>query len=374
MSLLAFMVALYALTARERRTPLIVNSVYNAFYIVFLSLILSLIASAISTTITEESTVKVYVAKAMHLSSVGILTFGFAIIVERVWSVHNQHKNFRTDAKWRNMAVVRLARGFTKRLKAAKPTYTHDPVEFSGDLLAALEATTILPDEQTTAAILRARLDSSSAHSISAAFRVSSFAKADEIAGELAVIFLRHDANVQYASCARHPIEFWQHLKGVWSAQTGTEQWKEVRQRIVLVDAFSPHFGFTDSIHNHMSEKLRQDGAEIVVSDPSYAGLHTATMKAFKATKRRTGGENGVRLPTLVIYEGANSLAELESTEQYRVFMRHMLPSERLWGGMFTLVVESAISPETMSIVRSYADIYVDAQAPENAATPTDVR
>jgi len=56
-----------------------------------------------------------------------------------------------------------------------------------------------------------------------------------------------------------------------------------------------------------------------------------------------------VRKPTLTIYEGTNALVELESTEQYRIFIRHLLPSERLWGGMFTFVIESVISELDLS-------------------------
>src|SRR5439155_19035451 len=111
---------------------------------------------------------------------------------------------------------------------------------------------------------------------------------------------------------------------------------------IVAVDAYSPHFGFTDSIHDEMTKKVRADGIECITAKASFAGLHTAAARAFNLTKQRVVLQDGttIRPPTLVIYDGPHALVELESREQYRIFIRHLVPSERLWGGMFTFVVE----------------------------------
>ena len=356
-ALLAFLIAFYALAARERRTPLIVNSIYYAFYVVFASLILAVIAAGLDA--VGSAVLPAKVGDAVDLVAVFVLVVGLLLVLDRIWRLHNQHKNFRTDARFKNLAPVRRLRLWLLRTER-KQTYTHNPTEFSNALLGAIGQCTHLPDDQTSAAIERARIAADYPHAMSAAFRVRTAAEADSVAAELACCFLADKAWVQYATCARHPIEFWSYLKSTWEASTHDELWAVAARRIVLVDAYTPHFGFTDSIHAKMTLRAEKGGGTVIPSDASFAGLHTATMQAFKKTKAAEGGDEGLRRPTLVVYEGVHALVELESLEQYRIFMRHMMPSERLWGSMFTLVLESSISHSDMSIVRSYADIFVD--------------
>jgi hypothetical protein len=66
------------------------------------------------------------------------------------------------------------------------------------------------------------------------------------------------------------------------------------------------------------------------------------------------------RKPTLVIYEDAYALSDLESPEQYRIFVRHVLPSERLWDGMFTVFLESGQPDGDWKILQSYASMTLD--------------
>lgn len=366
-AMLAFMIAFFTLAARERRTPLIVNSIYNAFYVIFAAVILSVLAT-VTTSIEIESTDLENslqgLAWTLNAISMTLLVMGLSVIFSKIWRLHNQHKNFRTDARVRNIGLVRKARILYEKIRKGQDTYTDNPTEFSAGLLQCIESCKWLPTKDTKRAIDRAHIGLGSAHSICAAVRVISLDKADHMSADLASRFLKHKALVQYASCARHPIEFWRYLEKIWKHNNFDEAWTEASKRITLIDAFTPHFGFTDSVHAKMTMRLNETGSRILVSDPSFAGLHTATMKGFKQTKSQDGGKSSVRKPTLVIYEGAYALVELESTEQYRIFMRHVIPSERLWGGMFTLIVEASMNESDMSIVRSYADIYVNGDTP----------
>jgi hypothetical protein len=90
--------------------------------------------------------------------------------------------------------------------------------------------------------------------------------------------------------------------------------------------------------------------------------MHTAAARAFNTIKALSKAQSGqhVRQPTLVIYDGPHALVELESIEQYRIFIRHLVPSERLWGGMFTLVVESVISEQDLALLQTYTDLFID--------------
>lgn len=371
-SLLAFVIAFYALAARERRTPLIVNSVFLVFYVVFTSLLLvgsSRLIAAIQGWLGADAYPSLrQVSRILDALALLVLVAGAVVVFDRVWSLHNQHKNFRTDARAKNIGLVRSALFQWKMRGKRAKTYTHDPVPFSEQLLDAIRKSPHLPARALASAIARSRIDPEAAHSMCAAFRVLTLSEADEIAADLASRFLQEGCFVQYASCSRHPIEFWTYLKASWGSRVGTPDWSDVSGNLVLIDAFSPHFGFTDSVHQKMAWKAEEDGATVIASSPSFAGLHTATMKAFKYTKSKHGGDSGKRRPTLVIYEGTHALVELESIEQYRVFMRHVLPSERLWGGMFTLLIESSISTPDMSIVRSYADVFVDSVTTDTSA------
>ena len=41
-----------------------------------------------------------------------------------------------------------------------------------------------------------------------------------------------------------------------------------------------------------------------------------------------------------------------------RIFLRHVIPSERIWGGMFTVFLEFGLSNETVALLRSQVDIF----------------
>ena len=90
-----------------------------------------------------------------------------------------------------------------------------------------------------------------------------------------------------------------------------------------------------------------------VRSKMTFAGMHSASSRAFNVLKERSS--QGPRKPTLVIYEDAYALCDLESPEQYRIFVRHVMPSERLWGGMFTIFLESALPEGDWNVLQASA-------------------
>jgi hypothetical protein len=90
----------------------------------------------------------------------------------------------------------------------------------------------------------------------------------------------------------------------------------------------------------------------------TYAGLHSAASRAFNQIPKQARHED--RRPTLVIYEDAYALADLESPEQYRIFIKHVLPSERMWGGMVTVFVETAQPKNDWEVLRAYSSVSLD--------------
>ena len=95
-----------------------------------------------------------------------------------------------------------------------------------------------------------------------------------------------------------------------------------------------------------------------VRSRRTYAGMHTASSRAFN--KIRAQLKQTERGPTLVIYEDCYALADLESSEQYRIFVRHVLPSERIWDGMFTVFLESLQPEYDWRLLHGYASMKLD--------------
>jgi hypothetical protein len=243
-------------------------------------------------------------------------------------------------------------------------------------LLKSIMACKSMPVSQLRAAVDRNKNVDGVELSLSAACRVPTLLRADEIMVELAICFLEHQCWVQYTSCTRHPVEFILNLKKAWQAKFKDRDWKTVANQIIAADVYTPHFGFTDSIHDELTDRLKKNLlVECITAKASYAGLHSAAARAFNRIRARAKkqGDSRYRLPTLVIYDGPHALVELESLEQYRIFIRHLIPSERLWGGMFTLVVESVIRDEDVALLQSYADVFIDLSA-KNDIRNTDAQ
>lgn len=350
LALLAFIMALFTLAAREQKAPYITNSIYTTALIVLTAICLSF-ASKLSG-ITWLAT-----------GAVGLLVAGLANVYRQVWHARNRRFNLRDDNSIKNMRLIRIARNW--RRLGRGPTYEHNPLKFDAALVESLLKSPGLPAEALRAAVARREANDTLSFSLSISAKVETLTNADRLLGDLAARFLSANCWVQYTTCARHPIEFISELKTVCNNWTPSLDWRSVADRIVVVDAYTPHFGFSDSIHDAATHRTKDMGVACIRSTASYAGVHTGAAKAFNVIKKRSKGK--ARQPALVIYEAPHALVELESIEQYRIFIRHLFPSERLWGAMLTLVIESGVPEGDLSLLKSYTDIFVDQCAPDSA-------
>lgn len=143
-----------------------------------------------------------------------------------------------------------------------------------------------------------------------------------------------------------------------------------------MIDAYSPHFAFLDSIYIKKDQELVALGITRIPAAMTYAGMHSASSRGFKAIQRQVTGTD--RNPTLVVYEDAYALSDLESAEQYRIFVRHVMPSERMWDGMFTVFLESAQPEQDWKILQAYANMTLDLRSPKptvgNGKSPSNAR
>lgn len=358
LALLAFVVAFYALAARERKTPYITNFIYSTALWIFLSLLFQLLAQVIETNYPRAGLALQYAARALLI--IGALNIAYGIL-----RIHNRHVNFRDDIKIKNLAIIRRAR---RRLLSnrEKPNYNFDAPKLPHDLKDAITECSGSIDNQFAAVAMRINDDVSK----SIVYHGASLNESDNFIICLAQKLLAKGWAVQYTTCIRHPIEFINKLRS--SLEQASDP-RNLYRQIVVVDAYTPHFGFTDSILFEMTASLKRLGIHCVTSAPSYAGIHTATAKAFNKLKKQQKGES--RRPTFIIYEGAYALVDLESIEQYRIFLRHVLPSERMWGGMLTCFVEPVVNEDALAVLTTYADVLLekkkDAILSESQATST---
>jgi hypothetical protein len=170
------------------------------------------------------------------------------------------------------------------------------------------------------------------------ALTVQHYGQGDRLLSELSYMFLKERFSVQYLTASRHPIEFIIFLKQHLEQKGLT--WLDYTRRIVVIDGYSPHFAFTDSIYEKKRRELESFNITCINAKMTYAGMHSASSRAFNVIQAQCKDEN--RKPTLIIYEDTYALSDLESIQQYRIFVRHIIPSERMWDGMFTVFLEVA--------------------------------
>lgn len=346
-ALLAFVLAFYALAARESKTPYIVASIFPPVLNVLATVFFGFSAMVATNWLPP---VVPYLAGA----AVVLLVISLVQIIYRILRIHNRQAHFRDDNLITNSWMVQNVKILIRRI-SRKPSYTHDPVGFPTDLKEELAAIEVLK-EKIGDTLKRVAAVWEDQHSISLTIQSNSHQDLDTHLVQLATAFLSTGNLVQYTTATRHPIEFVRKLKANWKQNVADQDWNTVAPHCVIVDAYTPHFGFTDSTHRKWSGELqRVEGVHLITSAPTFAGVHTAAAKAFKLIKRIK--KDKPRLPSLVIYEGMYALSDLESVEQYRIFIRHVIPSERLWGGMFTVIAETTIPPCEMALARSYSDL-----------------
>jgi len=95
---------------------------------------------------------------------------------------------------------------------------------------------------------------------------------------------MEENETASYVVCDRHPHAIWERLQAHGlDKQHGSGH---LSDNIVLVDVFTPAFGFTDDIHHERDRQLDRQGISTVKAK-TFAGLHTAVNKAFNIIKQK---------------------------------------------------------------------------------------
>ena len=345
-ALLAFLIGLYTLVGRERKSPYLINSIFGTFLV-----------GVLSATFSVASVLVPGLGNILLTLATALLLVALFLTAWRIWKLYIRFARFvsRVDP----FELFRRGETEVKR-------YEHSPDEIGQELLDQVVNILQEPSSSGIGWVERSVLGRTSL-----TVALDHQGQATDVLVRLAVAFLQAGHSVQYLTASRHPVEFVRHLKDVVAPENQTA-WVELAQRVVVVDAFTPHFGFTDSIHKVKTKEVEGMDVKCIPSAESYAGMHTAASDAFKLIKDRA--KSGIRAPTLVIYEDTRAVADLESAEQYRIFVRHVIPSERMWGGMFTVFTEVSPPDDDWQLLSAYGAFKVDMRAARVVArSPGDV-
>ena len=341
-AILAFLIGLYTLVGRERKSPYLINSVFSIFIVGLIGALVDVLAIIPSS----------YQA---GLTALGELIL-FATLLVTAWRIYKIYMRFALFVDSPNPKqwwFFRALKDFNRARNHKKP-YEHNAASVPEDLRN--EIVKILKESKE---------DVEERHGLkpnSVAIALKHQGQANEYLAKIGMAFLKHKYAVQYIAVSRHPIEFIRFLRDQMEANE-TDSWVRAAGLIVVVDAYTKHFGFTDSIYFDATRELKRLGVTYITPAESYAGLHSATSKAFNTVQKRAeknASVSDVRDPVLLIYEDCFALADLESPEQYRVFVRHVLPSERAWNGMFTVVAETAQPENDWKLLTSYTAFTLD--------------
>jgi hypothetical protein len=345
--LIAFHIGLYTLVGRERKSPYIINSVF----VVFL-LCLVIAAIALLSTLVPD-----WLQGSLLYTSGAILFAALLFSAFRVLRVTVRFIYFVDSVHPKHIGILRYIRR-RKATQSPRPNYAHNTIPVPADLKC--EIVQMLSQIENGVFESREGLDTQAL-----AVAVRHQGQANRVLAELSQAFLKAGFSVQYLTASRHPIEFVGYLKRHLEQSGITLQ--SVARRIVAIDAYSPHFAFIDSIYAKKDRELESLDVTCVLSKMTFAGMHSAASRAFKVIQKQVGDTS--RKPTLVIYEDAYAISDLESSEQYRIFVRHVMPSERMWDGMFTVFVESAQPDGDWSILQSYASMTLNLRGSEAIAS-----
>lgn len=343
--LLAFLIGFYTLIGRERKSPYLTNGLFQILLISVPAVIFSLLSQVLVPLGGKGA----LIAQIFALLAFLFLVAALVLTLFRVYKAYMRFSLFVDSANPKHISVVRSAKHFIRRGSEQKP-WEWDAIPLSDKLQEKVEEILRNPADPEVSP------SNDSPKPTSAAISVSRHGCANRVLAELATAFLEEQRPVQYMTASRHPLEFVTYLKKHIELHTSLK-WPEIQSRIVVADAYTRHFGYADSIYMRATTALKRDyGVQHVTAGESFAGLHTASSEAFNKLKEHAPKGKG-RDPMLIIYEGCYALADLESREQYRIFIRHVLPSERMWQAMFTVFIETAQEESDWDLLASYCDL-----------------
>ena len=224
--LIAFLIGFYTLIGRERKSPYIINSVFPVFLLCLFIAALSVVAALLSDAQQQL---------ALQMSA-GLLVITFLYSALIVFRITIRFVYFVDSISFRHLPGIRHLRRLWILLNPT-PSYAHNPVNIPDALKEEIEE--ILGRISDGSWGNRKELDPQAL-----AVAVEHQGQGNGLLAEIARAFLKRDFTVQYLTASRHPIEFIGYLKRF--LETAGDVWANSSSKIVVIDAFSPHFAFLE--------------------------------------------------------------------------------------------------------------------------------
>lgn len=321
----AFVGALWAVYLKDTRLRANSDNVLVAlvvFVIATIFLVVAVIASQLAFSGVDETETS-DLARFVGFISLEVFLIGFLTLLSTVFlQTYNQLYNLRTRKFIKYFKPIRLLR---QVLRPHKPyEFQMEPRQLNRDNFKFAEH---FKQEKELASLRKGA-------------SVLIYGKITERVIEDVLLLLlermRSDETANYVVANRHPVDIWGILE--------KRDVEKHRKDLVFIDGFSPSFGFFDDTHEQSARLLRERGVACITAK-TFAGLHSATNRAFNVIKQNEHKEQrrSVRRPTIMIYDHVSALCDLESFEQFRVYWRHVIPSERSYG-MLTIIVEDKLA------------------------------
>ncbi|WP_177225769.1 phosphoribosyltransferase family protein [Arsenicibacter rosenii] len=392
--ILAFVVAFYGLIAQWKRVPYIVTSMYRLTVLAIIVIIFE---------VCLEIFLPMYIKKNYKPIQNNINITITIVILLMVLSIlivdFNKYFRYRSFRIWQVFhALFDMAKSYIK-IPNKKRQIKLNP-KFAKEIFHQF----FLMKKDSDWSFLDQI--SENKYSISVLCHIEDRNRFNSDLYNLALKFLKNGAFVQYISCDRHPIEFLngifsvfskeykdqideenekqkqnnidtvstemtieeetdlENIKKVWSGEIVDRKGRKInfKDNLILIDAHTKHFGFNERIYKYNSKVAKDLCLDIITSDASYPGIHSAIIKGFlkvskKRQKKNNKNSNQTDEPlSLIIYEDLSSLIDLESHEQYKIFLRHIIASERLESGLFTVFFENYTSVAYTGFLQNIVD------------------
>jgi len=333
----AFVGALWAIYVKENR--LRANSENALVCLIILVSSLISLGFAIACSFIAETYVTA-LTRGAALISVELYVVALCVLLLNVFvPTYNQLYNLRTNKFYKYFKPFRYLQRWTVPLKEYATTMEKRVLEpnFPDELKGVFASPEDIASLTRGASVL-----------ITGAVRQAGLQKIMGWCGQR----LATGETLNIVCCDRHPIDLWEQLKPLCQ--------ESVHKDIVLIDAYSPTFAFTDDIHHSNDRKLAQQGVQTVRAK-TFAGLHSATNTAFSLIQAQENKKKrNVRRPMVMVYLCTSALCEVESVEQFRIFWRHVLPSERNYGMLTIIIEDKEASDEVLSPLRQQVDFVIE--------------
>lgn len=361
----AFVGALWAVYLKDTR--LRSGSEYVLVSLFFFVLTLTVAAIGAVLLVIEVESVKVWAAYISYLALfIYVVSLWFLVSSVFVRS-YNEVYNLRTNKFYKYFKPFRVVRGWFANDKTYE--FSFQEREYDVGRCVLMSPLFELPPEKkekgTTDEKRFAAEKERIKKGVSLLVTGTITAAVTEKVVEWMVKRLEKNETASYVVCDRHPHAIWERLQA-----NGLEKLRDgapLSNSIVLVDVFTPAFGFTDDIHQERDVQLDRHGISFVKAK-TFAGLHTAVNKAFNIIKKKDREQKNkkVRRASVMVYDRTSALCDTESAEQFRVFWRHVIPSERSYG-MITVIVEDAMAGDAViKPLKELVDFVLEYDAAEN--------